>query len=109
MFGAAPGDSPGAESRRRIVARGDEIGADTVGIFEQFAEFKPVVAHHTRIRRAGGSVFGDEVIDDAGKIVAQIQRVKWNLERLRHAACIFRIGSAAASLLVIGTRCDDRQ
>jgi hypothetical protein len=49
------------------VTRGDEFGANTVGIVKQLAELDPVVAHDTGIGSAPDRVFLDKVIDDLAK------------------------------------------
>ena len=83
------------------MARGDELGADAVGVIEQLAELDPVVALHAGIGRAAGRVFVDEVVDDPAELGVEIQRVKRNAQAIGDAAGVGGIGGGAAALFVV--------
>ena len=49
----------------RIVARGDQVGAQGHGVVEESLELDFGVAQHVRVRRAAGLVFAQEIGEDA--------------------------------------------
>ena len=83
------------------MTRRDKLGVHAIGIIEQLAELDPVVALHTRIRRAAGRVLGDEIVDDLDELSLQIQRVKRDAELVGDAAGVFGVARGAAALLVV--------
>ena len=93
----------------RVMPRGHKLSPDAVGIIEQLAELQPVVALDAGIRRPTARVFIDEVVDDLPEFGLQVERVKRNVEFVRHAAGVFRIAGRAAALFVIGPFVEDRQ
>ena len=84
------------------MARGDELGADAVGVVEQLAEFQPGVADDARVGRAAGDVLVDEVVDDPVELVLEVEDIEGDVQHLGHAAGIGGVGRAAAAARVAG-------
>ena len=72
-----------------VMARGDVIAAERLGLFPEIAELELLVAHHARIRRPAGLVFAGEIIDDqALELIRFIDDVMRKAQRVGHAARI---------------------
>jgi hypothetical protein len=52
------------------------------------AELQPVVAAHARIGRPPGVIFADEVVDDPGEILFEIEDVERDSQLPGNAACV---------------------
>ena len=74
-----------------VMAGGNKLGADLACKVPQLAELEPVVAHHAGVRRASREVLLREVILDPAERVLKVERVKRNVEHVRHPA---RIGAS---------------
>ncbi len=59
-----------------VMAGCDEISADGLGVTVEAAELEPIVAADAGVGGAAAVVFIDEVIDDAGEFVLEIEDVK---------------------------------
>src|SRR5438093_8485695 len=75
--------------RNRIVASGDRVTVEGVGVREKIAELGERIAAHARNRCAPARVLGDEVVDHVvPEPVLEIQDVVRNLELVRDELCI---------------------
>ncbi len=83
-----------------VVAAGDVIGADGLGIFRELAEFEPVVAAHAGVRRAPAVVLIDEVVDDPPEVFFKVEDVEGDVEHTGDAPRILRVQHGAAALLI---------
>ena len=92
-FPVRAGQQPG------VMARGDPLGPDAVGVLEQFAEFEPRIAHDARVGRAAGRVFGDEIADNLAELLLEVDGVERDSQAIGHPPGVVGIGGRAAALL----------
>ena len=85
-----------------VMAGGDEIGPDAVGIVEQLAELQPVVADDAGIGGAAGGVFVHEIVDDPAELVLEIEGIKRDVEPIGHAAGVAGVHGGAAAFFMLG-------
>ena len=73
----------------RVMAGGDVVGVDRVGVFVELAELQPVVAAHAGVGRSALVVLIDEVVDDFAEVFFEVKHVKGDVE---HGGDVTRIG-----------------
>ena len=86
-----------------VVPGRDEFGIDSIGVVEQATELDPMIALHAGIGRSTTQIVIDEIIDDAAKVLLEIEGVKRDVHLRCDAAGIGGVRRGTASLLVIGS------
>ncbi len=94
MFDAVDGLDAG------VVAGGDIVGVDAVGVFEEFAELEPIIATDAWIGGSACVVFADEIINDAIELLFEIEHVQRDVEHGRDQASVGCVIDRATALLV---------
>ena len=87
--------------RAGVVAGGDEIGADGMGVAGEFAELEVFVATDAGVGGAAGIVLADEVIDDPAEIVLEVEGIEGDVEDAGDVAGVGGVGGGAAALVGI--------
>ena len=64
----------------RVVAGGQPLAAELVGLLHQGTELQPLVAPGAGVRRSPRVVLVDEVVDDGLEAILVVERVEGNLE-----------------------------
>jgi hypothetical protein len=82
----------------RVVARRDEVGAHGVREVHQLPELEVAVAGHAGIGRGAAVVLGDEVVDDAGEGLLEVEGIEGDLQEVRHPAGVVGVLDGAAAL-----------
>ena len=91
------------ERQPRVVAGGDGIGAQRQGVVEEGLELDLLVAQHVGVRRAAGTVLGEEITEDAVPVrTREVHRVQRDLELRAHLArhTIVFLGGAVVRVVV---------